>query len=58
MSCVVAQVFIVSEAYRYSPDWAEILYQKVIVNGDFTYLEEFKRHRPLTSSLFEDIFRK
>ncbi|XP_071316860.1 spatacsin isoform X2 [Trachinotus anak] len=52
------QVFVVSEAYSYSPDWAEILYQKVILRGDFVYLEEFKRHRPLTSSLFEDIFKK
>ncbi|XP_050923328.1 spatacsin [Lates calcarifer] len=52
------QVFVVSEAYSYSPDWAEILYQKVILKGDFTYLEEFKHHRPLTSSLFEDIFKK
>lgn len=47
-----------SEAYSYSPDWAEILYQKVILNGDFVYLEEFKRQCLLTSSLFEDIFKK
>ncbi|XP_026220471.1 spatacsin isoform X2 [Anabas testudineus] len=52
------QVFVVSEAYGYTPDWAEILYQKVILKGDFVYLEELKRHRPLTSSLFEDIFKK
>uniref|UniRef100_A0A3Q4HKL3 SPG11 vesicle trafficking associated, spatacsin n=1 Tax=Neolamprologus brichardi TaxID=32507 RepID=A0A3Q4HKL3_NEOBR len=52
------QVFVVSEAYGYSPDWAEILYQKVVLHGDFGYLEELKRHRPLTSALFEDIFKK
>uniref|UniRef100_A0A8C5HR99 Spatacsin-like n=1 Tax=Gouania willdenowi TaxID=441366 RepID=A0A8C5HR99_GOUWI len=52
------QVMVVSEAYSYSPDWAEILYQKVILNGDFTFLEEFKHQRPLTSTLFEDIFEK
>ncbi|XP_008279865.1 spatacsin [Stegastes partitus] len=52
------QVFVVSEAYNYSPDWAEILYEKVLLKGDFVYLEEFKRHRSLTSSLFEDIFKK
>ncbi|XP_074533842.1 spatacsin [Halichoeres trimaculatus] len=52
------QVFVVSEAYSYSPDWAEILYQRVILKGDFVYLEELKRYRPLTSSLFEDIFKK
>ncbi|KAG7215184.1 hypothetical protein INR49_022718 [Caranx melampygus] len=52
------QVFVVSEAYSYSPDWAEILYQRVILKGDFLYLDEFKRHRPLTSSLMEDVFKK
>lgn len=52
------QVFVVSEAYSFSPDWAEILYRKVILNGDFVYLEELKRLRPLTTGLFEDIFRK
>ncbi|XP_068168365.1 spatacsin isoform X3 [Antennarius striatus] len=54
----VYQVFVVSEAYNYSPDWAEILYQRVILKGDFVYLEELKRLRPLPSSLFEDIFKK
>uniref|UniRef100_A0A3B5L9T1 Spatacsin C-terminal domain-containing protein n=1 Tax=Xiphophorus couchianus TaxID=32473 RepID=A0A3B5L9T1_9TELE len=52
------QVFVVAEAYSYSPDWAEILYQKVVLKGHFVYLEELKCHRPLTSALFEDIFRK
>lgn len=57
-SAVVSQVFVVSEAYGYSPDWAGVLYQKVVLSGDFAYLEELKRRRPLTSSLFEDIFKK
>ncbi|XP_014827914.1 PREDICTED: spatacsin isoform X1 [Poecilia mexicana] len=52
------QVFVVAEAYSYSPDWAEILYQKVALKGHFAYLEELKCHLPLTSALFEDIFRK
>uniref|UniRef100_A0A3P8X6E9 SPG11 vesicle trafficking associated, spatacsin n=1 Tax=Cynoglossus semilaevis TaxID=244447 RepID=A0A3P8X6E9_CYNSE len=52
------QVFVVSEAYSYSPDWAEILHQKVVLKGDFVFLEELRRHRPLTSSLFEDVFKK
>ncbi|XP_067348995.1 spatacsin isoform X2 [Channa argus] len=52
------QVFVVSEAYGYTPDWAEVLYQKVVLKGDFIYLEEFKCNRPLTSGLFEDIFKK
>uniref|UniRef100_A0A1A8MPB2 Spastic paraplegia 11 n=1 Tax=Nothobranchius pienaari TaxID=704102 RepID=A0A1A8MPB2_9TELE len=52
------QVFVVSEAYGYSLDWADILFQKVVLKGDFVYLEDLKLHRPLTSGLFEDIFRK
>lgn len=58
MSALVPQVFVVSEAYSYSPDWAHILYQKVVLHADFAYLEELKRRRLLTSCLFEDIFKK
>ncbi|KAM4619363.1 spatacsin isoform 2-T2 [Polymixia lowei] len=63
LSTVVAlprcyQVLVLSEAYEYSVDWAEVLYQKVVLNGDFDYLEELKRHRPLPPSLFEDISKK
>jgi len=55
----VPQVLVVAEAYGYSPDWAHILYHKVVLDGDFVYLEELKRRRgPLTSGLFEDIFHK
>lgn len=52
------QVLVVAEAYGYSPDWSHILFQKVILSGDFVYLDDFKRLRPLTSALFEDIFKK
>ncbi|XP_023811202.1 spatacsin isoform X3 [Oryzias latipes] len=52
------QVFVVAEAYSYSPDWAEVLFQKVVLRGDFVYLEELKQHCPLTPTLFEDIFMK
>ncbi|KAJ0029023.1 hypothetical protein NQD34_004020 [Periophthalmus magnuspinnatus] len=45
------QVFVLSEAYSYSPDWAEVLFQRVVLKGDFVYLEEFKRHRPLSTAL-------
>lgn len=57
-SLCVSQAFVLAEAYDYSPDWAEILYQKVILNGEFNYLEEFKRHRSLSAGLFEDISKK
>uniref|UniRef100_A0A2K5HWU2 Spatacsin C-terminal domain-containing protein n=1 Tax=Colobus angolensis palliatus TaxID=336983 RepID=A0A2K5HWU2_COLAP len=39
-------------------DWAEILYQQVILKGDFNYLEEFKQQRLLKSSIFEEISKK
>lgn len=52
------QVLVVSEAYGYSPDWAEILHQRVVLKGDFLYLDEFKRHRQLTAGLLEDVFKK
>ncbi|CAM4733726.1 unnamed protein product [Leuciscus chuanchicus] len=52
------QAFVLAEAYDFSPDWAELLYQKVILNGEFLYLEEFKRHRSLSAGLFHDISRK
>ncbi|XP_061138808.1 spatacsin [Syngnathus typhle] len=52
------QVLVLSEAYGYSPDWAELVYQKAVLNGDFAYLDELKRLRPLSSGLFEDIFKK
>ncbi|XP_036432249.1 LOW QUALITY PROTEIN: spatacsin [Colossoma macropomum] len=63
LSAVVAlprcyQSFVVAEAYDYSPDWAEVLYQKVILRGEFSYLEEFKLHRQLSASLFEEISKK
>ncbi|XP_031420026.1 spatacsin [Clupea harengus] len=52
------QVFVVTEAYDFSPDWAEVLYKKIILKGDFIFLEEFKLYRPLSASLFEEISKK
>ncbi|KAF4017726.1 hypothetical protein G4228_008887 [Cervus hanglu yarkandensis] len=49
------QASIVAEAYDFVPDWAEILYQQVILKGDFNYLEEFKQQRLLRPSIFEEI---
>ncbi|XP_008067820.1 spatacsin isoform X2 [Carlito syrichta] len=61
--CILAlprfyQASIVAEAYDFVPDWAEILYQQVILKGDFNYLEEFKQQRLLRSSIFEEISKK
>ncbi|XP_004687599.1 PREDICTED: spatacsin [Condylura cristata] len=63
MDCIMAlprfyQASIVAEAYDFVPDWAEILYQQVIIKGDFNYLEEFKQQRLLRSNIFEEISKK
>lgn len=49
---------IVAEAYDFVPDWAEVLYQQVILKGDFSYLEEFKQQKLLKPNIFEDISKK
>ncbi|XP_074863263.1 spatacsin [Carettochelys insculpta] len=63
MDCIMSlprfyQATIVAEAYDFVPDWAEVLYQQVIIKGDFNYLEEFKQQRLLKSSVFEEIAKK
>ncbi|XP_003791835.1 spatacsin isoform X1 [Otolemur garnettii] len=63
MDCIVTlprfyQASIVAEAYDFVPDWAEILYQHVILKGDFNYMEEFKQQRLLRPSIFEEISKK
>ncbi|XP_045678638.1 spatacsin isoform X1 [Phyllostomus hastatus] len=63
MDCIMSlsrfyQASIVAEAYDFVPDWAEILYQQVILKGDFNYLEEFKQQRLLRTSIFEEISEK
>ncbi|XP_006831763.1 PREDICTED: spatacsin isoform X2 [Chrysochloris asiatica] len=63
MDCILTlprfyQASIVAQAYDFVPDWVEILYQQVILKGDFNYLEEFKQQRLLRSSIFEEISKK
>ncbi|XP_078283376.1 spatacsin [Rhinoraja longicauda] len=63
MTCILSlpkfyQASIVAEAYDFIPDWADVLYQHVIVCGDFAYLEEFKQQHQLQHSLFEEISTK
>nr|XP_056721708.1 spatacsin [Euleptes europaea] len=52
------QAAIVADAYDFVPDWSEVLYQQVIVKGDFSYLEEYKQRGLLKASTFEDIAQK
>ncbi|XP_019352478.2 spatacsin isoform X2 [Alligator mississippiensis] len=63
MDCIMSlprfyQAAIVAEAYDFVPDWAEVLYQQVIIKGDFNYLEEFKQQRLLKANVFEEIAKK
>ncbi|XP_034352380.1 spatacsin isoform X2 [Arvicanthis niloticus] len=63
MDCIMTlprfyQASIVAEAYDFVPDWAEVLYQQVILKGDFSYLEEFKQQKLLRPNIFEDISKK
>ncbi|KAJ1179187.1 hypothetical protein NDU88_004423 [Pleurodeles waltl] len=52
------QASIVAEAYSIIPDWAEVLYKRVIIDGEFMYLDEFKQHHMLKGCVFEDISKK
>ncbi|KAM8972333.1 spatacsin [Pelodytes ibericus] len=52
------QAVIVTEAYDQQPDWAEVLYHKVIVGSDFQYFEEFRQRQLLQSGVFEQISSK
>lgn len=47
-----------ADAYSFIPDWADVLYQQVIVNGDFSYLEEYKQRGLLKASTIEEIAQK
>lgn len=52
------QVCVLAEAYDQSVDWAELVYQKVVVGGDFVYLEQLKTFCPLSGSLLEEVSNK
>ncbi|XP_044135277.1 LOW QUALITY PROTEIN: spatacsin [Bufo gargarizans] len=52
------QAVIVTEAYDLQPDWPDVLYSKVIVGGDFQYLEEFKQRQLLSGGVFEQLSNK
>ncbi|KAM3927193.1 spatacsin [Leptodactylus fuscus] len=52
------QAVIVTEAYDLQPDWPDILFNKVILSGDFQYLEEFKQRKLLSKEMFELLSNK
>ncbi|KAM4039369.1 spatacsin [Anomaloglossus baeobatrachus] len=52
------QAIIVTEAYDLQPDWPDVLYSKVILGGDFQYLEEFKQRQLLSCLVIEQLSNK
>ncbi|CAL8360699.1 unnamed protein product [Lota lota] len=52
------QVCVLAEAYDQGVDWAELVYQKVVVGGDFVYLEQLKTFCPLSGPLLEEVSNK
>ena len=46
------------EVYDFVPDWAEVLYQQVILKEELSYLEKFKQQKLLRPNIFEDISKK
>ncbi|XP_068131177.1 spatacsin [Hyperolius riggenbachi] len=52
------QAAVVIEAYDVLPDWAEILYNRVVAGGDFQYLEDGKQRQLLNKGMFEQISNK
>ena len=49
------QAYIVAEAYGRRSEWPSALCQRVVVNGDWKYLNEFTVMIPLSEALFEEI---
>ena len=49
------QVCVLAEAYEQGVDWAGLVYQKVVVGGDFVYLEQLKTFCPLGGALMEEV---
>ncbi|XP_070619126.1 spatacsin isoform X2 [Erythrolamprus reginae] len=63
LPCILAlprfyQAAVVAEAYDFTPDWSEVLYQQVVLKGDFNYLEEHKQQGLLRTGTFEEIAHK
>ena len=47
---------VVSDAYEHRSNWAEAIYNNVVVNGDLRYLQELKLHVLITATVIEDVF--
>ncbi|PVD19335.1 hypothetical protein C0Q70_19822 [Pomacea canaliculata] len=52
------EVFVVMEAYGKNADWAEGLFQHVVMNGDMRYLQDLRMYIRLTPALIENTLRR
>ncbi|XP_076465994.1 spatacsin-like [Babylonia areolata] len=52
------EVFVVTEAYGRAVDWADALYNHVLMSGDMRYLQEFRTYVKLTPSLIQNTLYK
>lgn len=52
------QTLIVSRAYNYHVDWANLIYHHCILRGETKYLEEFMTMNNLTSAIVQDCVRR
>lgn len=49
---------IVSDAYEKRADWADAVFNNVVMKGDMCYLQEMKLHVHITPSLVEDVVKR
>ena len=49
-----------SDAYKQGvwADWISPLYKKVVISGEFKYLNDFKTAFPLTPNMFQELASK
>lgn len=52
------QAMVVSDAYDGRADWAEAIFNNVVINGDMRYLQEMRLHVHITSVLVEDVVKR
>ncbi|CAG5132007.1 unnamed protein product, partial [Candidula unifasciata] len=52
------EAMVVSDAYDRRADWAEAVYNNVVINGDMRYLQEMRLHVHITSALVEDVVKR
>lgn len=54
------QALVVADAYKKCiwVDWVNPLYKRVVIGGDFRYLNEYKTAFPLTSTVFTELAGK